>query len=134
MAEPKADRGDVDESKEAFGGFVVTGGDPSGVLKVVEAALDEVAQAVKGAIHGNTQFAGLSHRDHGQHVARLHGFANLVRVIASVCQQGAGLGEVVVHDQVEAEVIRPLPRRDVRPHGQARAVDAEVDFGREATP
>lgn len=40
---------------------------------------------------------------------------------------------VVVHDQIEAEVVRCLPWRDVGPHGEARAVDPEVDLGREAT-
>jgi hypothetical protein len=44
MAEPEADRGDVDEAQEAFGGLVVAGGDAAGVLELVEAPLDEVAR------------------------------------------------------------------------------------------
>lgn len=47
MAEPEADRGDVDEPEEAFGSLVVAGGDAAGVLEFVEATLDEVAQAVE---------------------------------------------------------------------------------------
>ena len=133
MAEPEADRGDVDEAQEAFGGLVVTGGDAAGVFQLVEAALDEVPKAVERAVHGDAHLAGLAHRDHRHDIARLHGFSNLVRVIATVGEQDAGLGQVVSHDQIEADVVRCLARRDVRSHGQACAVDAEVDLGRKAT-
>ena len=134
MAEPEADRCDVDEAQEALGGFVVAGSDAACVLQFVEAALDEVAQPVEGAVHGDAQLAGLAHRDDRLNVARLHGFSNLVRVIAAIRQQDARLWQVVVHDEVEAQIVRRLARRDVRPHGQACAIDAEVDLGREATP
>jgi len=87
MAEPEADRRDVDEAQEAFGGLVVAGGDATGVLQLVEAALDEVAQFVEPAIHGNSELAGLAHWDDRYHVARLHGFANIVRDIATIRQQ-----------------------------------------------
>ncbi len=133
MAEPEADRCNVDEAQEALGGLVVAGCDASGVLEFVEAPLDKVAQPVEGAVDGHAQLAGLAHRDHRHHVARLHGFANTVRVIASIGKQYGRFWQVVVHDQIEAEVVGCLARRDVRSHGQARAVDAEVDFGREAT-
>ena len=46
MAEPEADRCNVDEAQEAFGGLVVVGGDAAGVLELVEAALNQVAQPV----------------------------------------------------------------------------------------
>lgn len=124
-----ADRGHVDEAQEALCGFVVAGG----VLELVEAALDEVAQPVKGSVHGHAQLAGLAHRDHRHDVARLHGFSNPVRVIATIRQQDGGLWQVVVHDEVKAQIVRCLARRNVRPHGQACAIDAEVDLGREAT-
>lgn len=35
MAEPEADRRDVDEAQEAFGGLVVAGGDATGILELV---------------------------------------------------------------------------------------------------
>jgi hypothetical protein len=133
MAEPEADRCDVDEAQEALGGLVVACGHPAGVLELVEAAFDEVAQSVKGAVHGQAPLAGLAHWDHRYDVARFHGFANLIRVIAAICQQDARFGQIVVHDQIEAQIVRCLTRRDVRPLGQACAVDAEVDLGREAT-
>jgi hypothetical protein len=47
MAKPEADRGDVDEPEEAFGGLVVADVDAAGVLEFVEAALNEVAPAVE---------------------------------------------------------------------------------------
>lgn len=101
MAEPEADGRDVYEALEAFGGLVVAGSAAAGIFELVEAALHQVAQPVEGAVHGNAQLAGLPHRDDRHDIARLHGFANLVRVIAAICQQDAGFGQVVVHDQVE---------------------------------
>ena len=84
MAEPETDRGDVDEAQETLGGLVVTCRDAAGVLQLVETPLDEVAQPVEGAIDGDAQLACLAHRDHRHDVPRLHGFANLVRVIAAI--------------------------------------------------
>jgi hypothetical protein len=133
MAKPEADRGDVDEAQEALRGFVVAGGDAAGVFELVEASLDEVALPVKATVHSHAQLAGLAHRDHRHDVARLHDLSNLVRVIAAIRQQDGGLRQVVVLDEVEAQIVRCLARRDVRPHGQACAIDAEVDLGREAT-
>lgn len=74
---------------------------------------EEIAQAIEGSIHDNAQPAGLAHWDHRDDVARLHHFANLVGVKASI--------------------IRCFTRCDVRPHGQACAIDAEMDLGRKAT-
>ena len=74
-----------------------------------------------------------THGDDRNHIARFHGFANVVRVIAPVRQQNTRLGQVVVHNQIEAQIVRCLARSDVRSHGQTRAVDAEVDLGRETT-
>lgn len=64
MAQPEADRCDVDEPEEALGGFVVTGSDASGVLQFVEAPFDEVLEPVELAVDGHAQFPGFSHRDH----------------------------------------------------------------------
>ncbi len=51
MTEPKADGGDVDEAQEAFGRLVVACCDASCVLELVEAALDQVAQAMERTVH-----------------------------------------------------------------------------------
>lgn len=133
MAEPEADRRDIDEAKEAFGGLVVAGGDTASVLELVEAPLDKVPQPVEPAIDSDTEPARLAHRDHRQDATRLHGFANLVGVIAAIGQQDARLRQVVVHDQIKAQVVRCLARRDVRPHWQPGSIDAQVDLGRETT-
>lgn len=87
MAEPEADRRYVDEAQEALGCLVVMSGNAAGILQLVEAALDEVAEPVERAVNGHAQLAGFSHRDHGYDVARFHGFSNLVRVIAPIRQQ-----------------------------------------------
>lgn len=92
MAKTEADRCDVDEAEETFGGLVVTGGDAASVLQFVEAPLDEVAEPVELAVDGHTQIAGFSYRDHGHDVAILHGFSNSVSVTVPIRQQDAGLG------------------------------------------
>ena len=42
MAEPEADRRDINEAKVAFGGLVVAGGGTASVLELVEASLNKV--------------------------------------------------------------------------------------------
>jgi hypothetical protein len=42
----------VDEAELAVGGFVVTGCQPSGILELVEAAFDHVAQGIDCGIDG----------------------------------------------------------------------------------
>ena len=65
MAEPEADRDDIEE---AFGGPVVTGGDPSGVLQRVEATFDEVAQTTSRS----PQPHRVTPKHSGQSISRLH--------------------------------------------------------------
>lgn len=133
MADPQAARCDVDETEVAFGGLVIAGGNAAGILELVEAPLDEIAQTVEGSVHDDAKLARLAHRDHRDDVARLHRFANLVGVIASICKQHSRRGQAIVHDQVKTPIIRCLTRRYVRPHGQACAVDEEMDLGRKPT-
>ena len=59
MAGPEADRDDVDEAQEALCGFVLAGSNAAGVLELVEASLDEVAQSVKGTVHGTRSLRDL---------------------------------------------------------------------------
>ncbi len=46
MAHPKSDACDIDEAEKSLGRLLVTGGDASSVLQLVEATLDQTAQAV----------------------------------------------------------------------------------------
>jgi hypothetical protein len=133
VAEPAADRRDVDKAKLAFGRPVITGGAAPRVFQFVEAPLNKVPQPIEFAVNCHAQLPGFSHRDSRHRIAFFHGFANVASIIAPAREKGAGLRQVAAHDQVEAQIIRCLPRRDVRPHGQTCAVDAEVDLGREAT-
>ena len=79
------------------------------------------------------RIAVFPHWDHRHNFACLNGFSNVVRAIVTICRQNSGLGQVVVHDQIEARIVRCLTRRGVRSRGRARTVDAEVDLGRETT-
>ena len=133
MAEPEADRCDVDEAQEAFGCLVVAGGDPAGVLQLVEAPLNEVTQAIEPAVDGHTELSRLPHRNDCQNVAGFHGLPDGVGIVAAIREQDARLGQVVDHDQIEPEVVRCLPRRDPGFNGQACRIDAQVDLGREPT-
>ena len=133
MAEPEADRRDVDEVEEAFGGFVLAGGDTTGVLEFVEAALDEVSQPVEGASTATRSLWDLR--------IGITGTTLRASMVFEHCQSysldppaGHRAPACVIHEQVETQIVRCLPRCDVRPHGQASTVDAEVDLGREATP
>ena len=47
MTEPEADRRDVNEAEKAFRRLVVAGRDTPGVLELVEAAFDQIAQAIQ---------------------------------------------------------------------------------------
>lgn len=127
MAHPEADGCDVDESEVALRSFVVSCGDTAGVLELVETALHHVPQPVKPMIDTDAHLSGLAHRDLGQDIALTHGFPNAVSIIASIRQQHARLGQSVAHHEIKAEIVRSLPQRDVRSHGQAVRIDADVD-------
>lgn len=133
MAEPKADRSDVDEPQEALSRLIVACCDAPGVLELVEAPLDQVAQAIERTVHADAFLSGFAHRDDRQHIALFHFHPDAVGVISAIRQQHAGTGQVVGHDQIETEIVGCLARRDLRPHGQTMRVDKEVDLGREAT-
>jgi hypothetical protein len=130
MAAPESDRRYFDQVQEALCSLVMECGDTAGVAELVEVSLDEVAKQVERSVHGHARLAGLRRRDHRHNIAGLHGFANIVRVIASTHPQDARFGQVIVHDQIEAKIVRCLPRRNFRPHGQARTIDQKVDLGR----
>ena len=116
MTEPEADRRDVNEAEKAFRRLVVAGRDTPGVLELVEAAFDQIAQAIQRTIDTNPFFAGLAHRYHGQDVARLHAVSDLVCIVAAICEQHARAGQIIHHHQIEAEIVRRLARRDLCSH------------------
>lgn len=57
MAQPEMYRRDVDEAQEALGSLVVAGGDTPGVLQLVEAPFDQVAQTIQGPIDADALLA-----------------------------------------------------------------------------
>ena len=50
MAEPAADRFDVDEAQKALCGLVIAGRVTTGILELIEAPLDQVAQPVERTV------------------------------------------------------------------------------------
>jgi hypothetical protein len=68
----------VDEAEIAVGGFIVAGSQPSGILELVEAAFDHVAQDIDCGIDGYLDQPVPFCRDHGGAAALLHIFADKV--------------------------------------------------------
>ena len=89
MAEPEADRCDVDESEEAFGGLVVAGGDAAEVLDPAEGILDEVAPAVALLIIVDGALAIAPAGDDRTGAILAQGLAQAVGIVAFVAKQVA---------------------------------------------
>ena len=123
----------MDEAEVAVGGLVVTGRQPSGVLELVEAALDHVAQRIDRGIDGQLDQSVPLGRDHRGAAAAFHIFANEVSIIAFVGQQHLGCWPVGIHDRQIAFVIGDFAARQGKSYGQAQRIDAEMDLGRKAT-
>lgn len=123
----------MDEAQVAVGGFVVASRQPPGVLELVEAAFDHVAQGIDGGIDGQLDQPVSLGRDHGRAAAPLHIFANEVSIIALVGQQHLRRWPIGIHDRhISLEVGGFTPGQRHR-YGQAQRIDAEMDLGRKAT-
>lgn len=57
MAQPKTYRRDVVEAQEALSSLVVVGGYTPGVLQLVEAPFDQVAQTIQGPVDADALLA-----------------------------------------------------------------------------
>ena len=57
MAEPAADRFDVDEAKKALCGLVIAGRVTTGILVLIEAPFDQVAQPVARTVDADARLA-----------------------------------------------------------------------------
>lgn len=123
----------MDEAEEAGGGLVVTRGDAAGILEAVEAPLDPVAQGVDVAIDRFADAPALPGGDDRDAAARLHVLADRVGVVAAIGEQDPHGRSVGGHERVVSLVVRHLAAGDLGGYGQAGAVRAEVDLGREAT-
>ena len=132
-AHPNPDGGDMDEAEIAGGGFVVSGREPSGVLELVEAALDAVAQGVDVAVDWDLNLPVLARGNDSRGALFLQRFANMIRIIAAVGEHDFGLRPFRFHQGVKARIIRDLACGDLCGYRQSFAVRAEVNFCREAT-
>ena len=121
------------EAEIAVGGFVVSCCQPSGVFELVEAAFDHVAQGIDRGIDGKLDKPVAFGRDHCDATAPFHIFANEVSIIAFVGKQHLWCWPVCVHDRQIALEVGDFAARQGKRYGQAHRIDAEMDFGREAT-
>ncbi len=76
----------MDEAEIAVGGFVVSGGQPSGVLELVKASFDHVAQGVDVGIDRQLDEPVALGRDHRSAAAPLHILANEISIITFIRQ------------------------------------------------
>ena len=123
----------MDESEVTVGGFVVSGCQPPGVLELVEAAFDHVAQGIDGSIDRQLDEPVALGRDHCGAAAPLHICANKVSIIALVGQQHLGRWPIGVHDRHIALEVGSFAACQRHRYGQAQRIDAEMDLGRKAT-
>ena len=123
----------MDEADVAVGGFVISCRETPGVLELVEAALDHIAQGIDCGIDGQLDQAVPLGRDHRNTAAPSHVFANEVSIIAFVGKQHLGRWPVRVHDRQIAFVIGDFAAGQGKGHGQAQRIDAEMDISRKAT-
>ena len=89
----------MDEAEIAVGGFVVSGGQPSGVFELVEASFDHVAQGVDVGIDRQLDQPVTLGRDHRNAAAPFHILANEISIITFVGEQHFGRWPVGVHDR-----------------------------------
>lgn len=71
--------------------------------------------------------------DHRCSTALSDSVANMIAVIASVGQEHAGGGQIIIDQRIKALEVGDLAAGYGRPDREAVSVGNEVDFGREAT-
>jgi len=123
----------VGEAEVTVSGFVVSGCQPPGVLELVEAAFDHVAQGIDGSIDRQLDQPVALGRDHCGAAAPLQICANKVSIIALVGQEHLGRWPVGVHDRHIALEVGSFPACQRHRYGQAQRIDVEMDLGRTAT-
>ena len=112
------------------GGLLVSCGDSSELLDVVEEALDEIALGVKREVAGALDLAVRFGRDDHFDRARFEAGNEAVGVIAFVTEKGSGLD--LGGQRFGLGNIVGLAAREAQREGIAESVDNHVDFGREA--
>jgi len=117
MAEPEADRRDVDETQEAFCSLVVARCDTPSIFELIEASFDQIAETIQRAVHADAHFPGFPHGYLSQNITGIHRFAYSISIIATIRQQHSGARQIVRHDQIKTKIVGCLARRDLGSHG-----------------
>jgi hypothetical protein len=105
-AEPQTDGHELDEGKIVGGELVVTGGDASALLDLVEEPLDQVPRSVKVRAEADRLSTGSLRRD-AFPCSSLDGeFSDPVGVISAIGQQRCPRSQFTKQDRTEAIVVR----------------------------
>lgn len=130
--DPKPDRGDEDEVEVAVRGFVVSGDPSAALLRLRDAALDEISQGVDVTVDDWLNLAVSPGRDDAGDAACFKVRPDEVRIVAPVGQQHTRFRAGSGHDWSMARDVR-TPGSDQGDGGrQAQAVASQMDLGREA--
>lgn len=122
----------MDEASIAVCGFVVTGGEATRVLQLIEAALNAVSQRIDVVVDDDRVLARASAGDDGGAFVLREQSADAIGIVALVGDQDFRR-HLRVDDEIEALVVRDFAAGDFRGDRETLRVGAEVDFGREAT-
>lgn len=123
----------MDEAEVAIGGFIITGGQSARIFEFVETAFDHIAQRVDRGIDRKLDAPVAFGWDHREAAASPPIFTDEGGIIASVGKQHLWRWSVSIHDRQISLEIRDCTAGQCKRDRQAHCVDAEMDFGREAT-
>jgi hypothetical protein len=132
-SDPDANAGEQDEAEKACGCMVVACCNTSAVLEAVDEPLDTVAHGVDRVVDGMLDQPVAFGWDFRSAAASAHIVADRIAVIATIAEQNVGIAVAFGHQVGIGGAVVGLAGRQNHADGQALAVGAKVDFGREAT-
>ena len=133
MSDPESDGSECDCGEEVSCELVVSGGDGSEVLELVEEALDEVALAVDVGIDGALDLAvALGWDVRGGAVGRdkLEDGAGIVAAVGDGVARRGEAGE----QRRDSRLVGGLARAEQEAQRQAPGIDDDVDLGAQSAP
>jgi len=122
----------MDEGEIAGAGLVVSSGEASSILELVDAPFDPVAEGIDEVVDGDLEFAAAAHGNDGNAASRLDAGAHAIGVVAFVADKHLRIGRFGVHHEVIALVVRDFAAGDFRREREPLGVGPEVDFRGEA--
>ena len=123
----------MNEPEITFGGFIVSGSQPSRTFEFVEAAFNLVSQGIEEAINRDGLPAVRPARNDRNSTLAGDGFANMVRVIAAIGEEYFRWRQVSIRQQVKALIVGNFTSADLSLHGQTKTIGDQMYLGRETT-